>query len=1215
VLTQWAAANRTAWITVLPRDRGFGGLARALLRALDALSPGIEVELRPVVASWSPEIGPHEAAWALVDLLNDVLGREPGHISLIVDDASELAQQDTAWDLLDALVRQAPAGLRVLIGSRTQPPIPTQRLRARGELSEIAVATLAFERQDAEHLLRSHVGDVDGSLIARVFDLTQGRPAAVRLVADALARVRSDEHDALLSSITQPGRPLFEYLSEEVFAAEAPESMVLLRSAAILGATEAGISKALGIADSEHRLADLARRGLLHEEPPQSGRFVALEAFQQVMNRSIGRRDAARVRRLAASSLETAGRPLDALAVHLDEPPSVSRTNAVRGLVLRRGREMTGSEGAAATASALIDVGVGGNPLLEATLGEALQFSGDWDGAIQAYQRAATGHVLPAHLTCRWGSLLYLRGQLADSAAVLESTATAGDLADHALVLAWMASVQWARGDMARAKDLAREALAKATAVGSASASAASHVAQALIAASEGNREANLREYERALAYATKARDTLLVTRIEANLSSRHLEEARYGEAIAHADAALRIGVGIPSLAALAEANRAEAMLRLGRLDESLANIQHSRETYSAVRSLYVYRPLTLLGDLCRERGDLTGARAAYLEARALAQRSGDVHGLAPVLSGLALVIAAEDPGQARELADEATRVADARFRPVAAAAAGWVAYMQQDLEAARHFAATAEAAALETTDQAGRAEALELSAACNPEAAGTYLSEAIAIWVTINNPLGEARARLARTVLHPDPRWTAEASVAKDTLVQHGVRLQPAAAGLLAAIVEPGLGVQINTLGSFRVTRDGRTVALAEWPSREAVTLLKLLSAGQGRPVSNTTIAEVLWPEEDERHIAARITDLVNSARSVLDPTRRYPTNHYVTSDANALALTIDHVDLDVAQLLKIAREGLRYIYEQDWGRALPLLQSVEDLYAGDFLDEDAYEPWSADCREQARIAACDASRTLARRAARQADDEGACRHLRRVLERDPHDEEAWLLLMATLVRIRRHGEARRAYAAYARRMNEVGVVPAPFDRSGAAAAPEAAAERLLATVLFTDIVDSTAHVLSIGDRSWRDRLDLHDAMVRHELARHHGREIKTMGDGVLATFDSPARAIACATAVREAVRTLGLDIRCGLHTGEVELRGEDIGGLAVHIAARICRLASPGEVLISRTVRDLLGGSGVTTADRGLHALAGLPDQWQLYAVASQHALPQPPLVSERT
>src|SRR2546426_5599833 len=99
VLTQWASANRTAWISVLPKDRGFGGLARALLRALDALSPGIEVELRPVVASWSPEIGPHEAAWALVDLLNDVLGREPGHMSLIVDDVAELAQQDTAWDL------------------------------------------------------------------------------------------------------------------------------------------------------------------------------------------------------------------------------------------------------------------------------------------------------------------------------------------------------------------------------------------------------------------------------------------------------------------------------------------------------------------------------------------------------------------------------------------------------------------------------------------------------------------------------------------------------------------------------------------------------------------------------------------------------------------------------------------------------------------------------------------------------------------------------------------------------------------------------------------------------------------------------------------------------------------------------------------------------------------------------------------------------------
>jgi class 3 adenylate cyclase len=184
---------------------------------------------------------------------------------------------------------------------------------------------------------------------------------------------------------------------------------------------------------------------------------------------------------------------------------------------------------------------------------------------------------------------------------------------------------------------------------------------------------------------------------------------------------------------------------------------------------------------------------------------------------------------------------------------------------------------------------------------------------------------------------------------------------------------------------------------------------------------------------------------------------------------------------------------------------------------------------------------------------------------------------------------------------MMELGVTPAPFDHRVAGVRLESSTERLLATVLFTDIVGSTAHVSTMGDRGWRSVLDLHDTLVRRELEGHRGREIKAMGDGMLATFDSPARAIACADRIREAVRTLGLQVRCGLHTGEVELRGDDIGGMAVHIAARISRAAAPGEVLISRTVKDLIAGSDIVTADRGLHDLNGVPEKWQLYAVES--------------
>jgi len=160
---------------------------------------------------------------------------------------------------------------------------------------------------------------------------------------------------------------------------------------------------------------------------------------------------------------------------------------------------------------------------------------------------------------------------------------------------------------------------------------------------------------------------------------------------------------------------------------------------------------------------------------------------------------------------------------------------------------------------------------------------------------------------------------------------------------------------------------------------------------------------------------------------------------------------------------------------------------------------------------------------------------------------------------------------------------------------------DRVLATVLFTDIVGSTEHAVQVGDRRWRDVLDRYDAMADRQLERFRGRLIKTTGDGTLATFDGPARAVRCAFAIREAVRRLGLEVRCGLHTGEIEARGGDIGGLAVHIGQRISAGARSGEVLVSRTVVDLVAGSGIEFEDRGDHELKGVPGKWQLSAVKS--------------
>jgi class 3 adenylate cyclase len=162
---------------------------------------------------------------------------------------------------------------------------------------------------------------------------------------------------------------------------------------------------------------------------------------------------------------------------------------------------------------------------------------------------------------------------------------------------------------------------------------------------------------------------------------------------------------------------------------------------------------------------------------------------------------------------------------------------------------------------------------------------------------------------------------------------------------------------------------------------------------------------------------------------------------------------------------------------------------------------------------------------------------------------------------------------------------------------------DRVLATVLFTDLVNSTRRAVELGDRRWRELLERHDVISRAEISRFQGRVIKDTGDGFLATFDGPTRAVRCASTLAERIPELGIDVRSGLHTGECELLRDDIGGIAVHIGARIAALAEAGEVLVSSTVKDLVNGSGIVFTDRGTHILKGVPGEWRLFAPSGRY------------
>jgi class 3 adenylate cyclase len=189
--------------------------------------------------------------------------------------------------------------------------------------------------------------------------------------------------------------------------------------------------------------------------------------------------------------------------------------------------------------------------------------------------------------------------------------------------------------------------------------------------------------------------------------------------------------------------------------------------------------------------------------------------------------------------------------------------------------------------------------------------------------------------------------------------------------------------------------------------------------------------------------------------------------------------------------------------------------------------------------------------------------------------------------------------YAEVPSMIDEPEAVAAAIAEFLTGAQPPPTSERVLATVLFTDIVDSTRRAAALGDRRWRQVLDDYDRLAAEKIIDFRGRHVKSLGDGLLATFDGPARAIRCALAISTAARELGIEIRAGLHTGEIETRTDDVAGIAVHLAARIAALSGPSEVLLSRTVKDLVAGSDLNFEDRGTHSLKGIPDDWQLYAV----------------
>jgi ATP/maltotriose-dependent transcriptional regulator MalT/DNA-binding SARP family transcriptional activator len=1035
-LAAWAATVPSAWYTVMREDRVLPVLAGGLA---DALS------LPDVLAAAGGERGPGGDETARAESIAALLAgaleeRLDSDLVLVLDDVHELPARSPSARLVDALVRQAPQDLHVVLVSRDEPPFRVERLRGRGQVLDIGAEQLAFDEAEVAGILAASLDEVPPSLPAAVSALTAGWPAAVRLTAEALRARPAAEREQAFERLVRPEGALFSYLAEEVFAPQPKAVRDLLRTVAPFERFNPALCEALGLARADEQLRRLARRGLFVQSSGGPEGWYGLHALARefaLESRPLDEDELRRLHRLAAAWFEDNDHPEEALRSFTAAGDPEPLADALR----RRGPELLAAgsiEPVLAAVDALPEQSR--DARIEQLAGEARQIRGDWEGALASFRRAGAGAAeLEPGAAWRMGVIHYLRGELDDALRIYEHGRVDGsDPEEEAVLLAWTATARWVRGEVDDARVLADQALSVAREADADRGLAAAHTVHAMLASVEGRRADGTAHSERALEHALRAGDLLQVIRIRSNRGSHLSDEGEYEAALAEIDEALGLAdlAGFANFSALGLSNRGDTKLKLGLLDEALADLEAARAAYERLGSHALAYPLGHLGDAYRERGELALSRAAYEEAIATSERARDAQGLAPALAGLARVVAVEDLAAAQRLADRAAAEGTGVARVAALLSSGWVALAAADRDGAARCAEEARAAARERHDRAGLAEAVELGvlAAPDPASEAAQLEEAVEGWRRLGNTVAELRARVALGRLSNDAGARAVADRADRRLRALGVRTRPPlAAGLLASLpTDRPSPVTVRCLGGFGIWRDGMPVPLGEWQSKKARDLLKLLVARRGHPVMREVLMDSLWPGEDPAKVTNRLSVALATVRSVLDPEHRHGQDHFVAADGGAVRLRREHLSIDVEDFLVQADRGLT-LRGEGGAEAVSLLEAAEDAYVGDFLEEDPYDDWAVALREEARAAYASVARALAAEADRTGDPDGASRYRLRILERDPHDEEAHLGLAAALVRAGRHGEARRAYRTYVTRMEEIGAEPAAFPSLGA--------------------------------------------------------------------------------------------------------------------------------------------------------------------------------------
>lgn len=958
---------------------------------------------------------------------------------LVIDELERIDDAPEPARLIDSLVRSAPAKLGIVLITRTDTPFSVARLRQEGRLTEIDGDDLRWSAADATAYITGIWPEADATSIEAITAAAVGNPGALRAATHLARRLSATDREAAIRCLTASDGDLAIAAVGGLMATLEPPARRLLDDLVVL--REASLAELGEHADGADplTLAELVDTGLLAQEPGVTGRY---RPSRIVLDLAIGAGHTDPARAAAAVRLAvTQGDPrrgLEVALAHGDADLLARTVEELAPAVIDSGYAQLVLD----AVEALPDDHRAG---LHGVAGRAAQALGDWQRAVDEYELAAAVEVRSGD-AWRHGLILYLQGQSGHAREVYEralartsgyQTPPGDTPADRAMLAGYAGAAAWTVGDLEASRSLAGTALTLATGARDDRALSVAYTTAAMVAASDGDRVANDWNYVRALQHAERSGDVLQIARIRSNRGSRLMEEGEFESALSELDLAVRHadlgGYGV--MLALALSNRGEVLVKLGRLDEARNDLGTAIDLLQRQGSSLVAYPMSALVRLYVARGDLEQARGTGERALALGEAVSDQQITTAIHVQLARALAAREPDSARQHAEKAVAATSSLDLPEAWWVLASLALDRGDRDEAADAVRRSIELARIRRDRWALGNALEVGAELEPDLRDrrARLEEALGLFRELGCVLDAARVELRLASQERPEEATPRIAAVADIARRLGARpLAAAADDLLAQLrTDDRAPLHVVALGSFGLIRDGEQVPSAAWQSKKARDLFRMLVTRRGRPLPRELAIERLWPDDaadDPGKASSKLSVALATIRAVLDPDKRFASDHFLQADSEAIRLDTTHVTIDVEQFLAGAQRALKHHREGQAETAAAMLATVESSYTGDVFEDDPYSDWHVPLREEARSTYLTVARALADRRAAAGDHDDAVRLLLRVLEREPYDEGAHLQLVSLLVQAGRHGDARRRYQHYSDRMRELDLEPRSF-------------------------------------------------------------------------------------------------------------------------------------------------------------------------------------------